>query len=201
MFDSNSTGSGIQYFAVATSVSREEVERVDFFSGVLKYQYEIVRAEMRKLNSNPLRELPPVTQVSQEVASNLVAFVESLEPIACLSDGWDGPGSYGPKVVSIWRAVIDTYALLAIAFPAPKAKILSDGRLGAYWKQRGCYATIDFEEDGIHIWTVANGKHQKTGTWNSSDKVPEALRAAGAATASERGWSPVSVDGRMLPAT
>ena len=198
MSSSNSTSFGLEYFAVKSSVSADVFEQADFLSGVLKYQYELVRTEMRRLNGNPSRELPPVAQISAEAAFGLVQFVESLEPIACLEDGWNGPGTVGPSVVGIWQAVMDTYRLLAISFPVPSPKILSDGRLGVYWKGLQCYATIDFEEDGVHIWTVANGKRQNTGTWNSCDKVPEALRFAGPAQNAEVGRRQMSINGARL---
>jgi hypothetical protein len=179
----STSAAGPQYFVVSTQVSTSADWKPSFLAGVLQYQYNVVRKHVAEADKRQRIGLSaPVTRLPAKCAVALAQFVQSLEPYAYLEDGWDGPDSRGPNVLGLWRSVLDSYQLIALGLPAPSPKILHDGTLGVYWKGHGTYATIDFEPDGVHVWTVTDGKIYKSGMWDSKGQVPDALRSAGASS-------------------
>jgi hypothetical protein len=177
----STSAAGPQYFVVSTPLSSSADWKPSFLAGILHYQYNLVRKHVADADQRRKLGLSaPVTRLPAKNAVALAQFVQSLEPYAYLEDGWDGPDSRGPSLLSLWRSVLDSYQLISVGLPAPSPKILHDGSLGVYWKGHGTYAAIDFEPDGVHVWTVTDGKAYKSGMWDSKGQVPEALRSAGA---------------------
>jgi len=146
---------------------------------MLTYQAELLaRQVQRQIEQQTSHGIaPPAQQLAVEVRTKMWECVSKLEPFAYLYDGWDGQGSRAPTVASLWQAVADTCQLVAVGLPVPDPKALSDGTLGVYWKKGKRYATIDFESDGVHLWTVTNGKTFKSGTWDATKEIPTELRS------------------------
>lgn len=194
-FNSTIASAGPEFFVVATPVdlSRGTFDK-NFFSGVLLYQYEAIRRALGKLDDEAEQYQAPSLQITKSQAYSLVQYVEALEPFAFLQDGWNGPGTLAPSFVGLWQAVTDSYRLIAFGLPSPSPKLLSDGTLGVFWRHGSAYATIDFEADGVHLWTITDGKQFKTGTWDAEAKVPAEFRAVGKLSGSQPTREQVQAD-------
>jgi len=66
--------------------------------------------------------------------------------------------------------ILESYQL-----KTPKLKVLSDGKLGGYWRCGKVYVTVEFEEDGEHVWTVSDGRNYISGTWDVKNRPPVEL--------------------------
>ena len=171
--------SGPNYIA-DSSVSRlsaAPLEPHDYVAGVLAHGFERVRLEIgrRSRSDAATSKAAPVFQLTPVARVELQRFIASLEPFVALSIGWNGAGSQGPNRTSLVSAVVGCVKLVQSGLPAPRPKILKDGTLGGFWRGHGYYATMEFEEDGEHVWTVSDGRNYQSGTWKSGEAVPKAI--------------------------
>lgn len=150
-----------------------------YFSGLLAYQYEQLKHQTLAPEAAAQGSFSaPAFQVAPAARIQLAQYIAALEPFAGLKDGWDDAHSHAPSVVGLWQAVVGGLFLVAVGLPAPTPKVLTDGTMGVFWRHGRGYAAIDFEDDGIHVWTVSDGKTYKSGTWDSSAEMPQPLKNA-----------------------
>lgn len=179
MFISTADSAGPQYFVVKSPVIKPlELVNLSYLQSVFTYQVNIIHDVLTKDEpSQSLLPTAPTYQIAPNVKQKITEFVQKLEPFAYLHNGWDGEESIAPSVSCLWQAVVNSYKLIAVGFPTPEPKVLSDGTLGIYWEDGLSYATIDFEEDGAHLWTASNGRDVKSGIWDSKTEAPPNLRS------------------------
>lgn len=120
----------------------------------------------------------PIEHLSLQpwIQSELKSFLLSMEPFLLLGDGWGGPHCKVPSDMSVVQAVIGCMNLLGAGFPRPDPKLLDDGTLGVFWNAPNAYAAIDFEEDGVHVWSAATKSSLRSGTWSIGESVPKDLQ-------------------------
>lgn len=188
------SSAGPSYFIVASPISASDEWSAPYFDTLLQYQARMLSQYLEKASEeNSKNPTTPTTQITPRVASEVSEYVSRLEPFAHLPAGWDGPGTKGPTIVGVWQAVLDSYRLIAIGLPAPTPKILPDGTLGVFWRHGRHYAAIDFEEDGVHVWTVTDGNKYWNGTWDATAQVPTVIRSAVKAQGTEQHHQPLHV--------
>lgn len=156
-------------------VSQEQEK--NYTAGVISHEVDkikkVISSGSKSQTSTNL--VAPSIQLSPRVFQQLSRFTRDLEPFLVLKDGWNGGDSKRPSEHSIEQAILTCFSLVQSGLNAPKPKVFSTGSLGCFWRVGHKYATIDFEEDGEHIWTVTDGKIYKTGTWKSGEVVPKAI--------------------------
>jgi hypothetical protein len=175
-----STATGGPNYIAKTSTFRTTGAAPDdrnYVSGVIAYGFERIRETISRSIKPAGQELAsaPHFQATPAARLEIKKFASSLEAFIVLDTGWNGPGSSAPSSNAIAVALVGCWNLVQAGYTSPKPKILADGTLGGYWKSGSLYATLDFEEDGEHIWTVTNGKTFKSGTWKSGEMVPKAI--------------------------
>jgi len=179
MFVSTADAAGPRYFVVSTPVPKaQELMKRSYLQSVFTYQANAIHEFLvkDKQHAPTVGISAPAYQIAPYVRRKTAEFVRKLEPFAYLTDGWNGQGSKAPTVFGLWHAVVDSYMLIAVGWPTPEPKVLGDGTLGVFWEKGEAYATIDFEEDGVHLWTVTDGRDFKSGTWNAAEEAPPNFR-------------------------
>lgn len=58
--------------------------------------------------------------------------------------------------------------------PAPSLMLLNDGVIGAYWRQKEHYASLDFDSQNAYSWVVSNQVDVTGNTWKD-DELPVEL--------------------------
>ncbi len=175
----SSTADSPNYIA-SSSFRRSEFQddaNHDYVLGVVAHQFEKIRNEISKRTKtrDAGAHTAPQYQLTPAKRRQLRLFAEALDPYTALEDGWNGPGSCKPSQTSVAMGVWTCWNLVQNGVVAPKPKLLSDGTLGCFWVKDRAYATMDFEEDGEHVWTVTDGTTFKSGTWKSGESIPQAI--------------------------
>lgn len=139
----------------------------DYFAGPISHQLA-KRPHYENKDNSPSAPRRQLTSILNEVRR----FAESLEPFTLVTYGWNGPDSHPPEKEAIMMALETCFVLVNQGLPRPNPKMLSNGGLGGFWCIGRDYATMDFESDGEHIWTVTDGTNYKSGTWKLGENIP-----------------------------
>jgi hypothetical protein len=157
---SETTSGQRDYFQIATAPSTGE-ESIDYFG---RYSSRIVSDLVR------LARQAGVVYMTESLSrpGNVRGYdliLEQVRNFQGLNDGWDGPGSKPPTLMTYQASVLALVTFMVLGAPAPRLLIMRDGTVGAYWKSGKIYGSIDFEEDGEHLWVCTDGTDYWNGTW------------------------------------
>lgn len=174
MKTSSTVLSGPDYIAEASQ--RRFSTGQDYLASGLVYDVDHIPITIgRAMATTAPSSVAPPYQLTGVAIRQLRSFAASLEPFIALHNGWNGPLSTGPTARAVSVAISTCLSLIQAGVPSPRPKMLSDGTLGGFWSFGQAYATMDFEEDGEHLWTVTDGTSYTTGTWKTGEAVPKAV--------------------------
>ena len=71
-----------------------------------------------------------------------------LNALRHAGDGWAGPGSTAPNLISLNAAIDLIGRLKYLPLPIPMASIGSHGNAGLFWSDNALYADVELLEDG-----------------------------------------------------
>lgn len=170
-----STSDGPNYFGGdKEKVSASAAKFKSYSSSALKQHFQETLERLVSEKSSTAFGAPTF-QLSPAGIAEIGKFISDLETVVWVSACRSGRAVNSPTPQAFLVAAWGCVKMVEAGFSSPRAKVLPEGTLGGYWRRGDCYAAIDFEEDGEHLWTVTDGQNFKSGTWKVSEKVPKAI--------------------------